>query len=89
MANTAAAKKALRASANKEVINKARKNRIRSFVKKVEDSIKSGNEEKAKTAFKALEPEIMKGVGKKVLKLGSASRKLHRLALKIRKIKAA
>ena len=69
MANTSSAKKALRSSKAKEIVNKDRKSRIRTFVRKVEDSIKSGNEVDARTAFKALEPEIMKGVTKKVFKL--------------------
>ncbi len=89
MANTSAAKKALRSSKAKETINKARKSRIRTFVRKVEDSIKEGNEANARTAFKALEPEIMKGVTKKVLKLNTAARKLRRLAESIRKLKQA
>ncbi len=89
MANTSAAKKALRSSKAKETFNKARKSRIRTFVRKVEDSIKAGDEVNARTAFKALEPEIMRGVTKKVLKLGTASRKLKRLAASIRKLKQA
>ena len=86
MANTKAAKKALRASEKKEIVNSSRKNRIRSFVRKVESAIKSADETKARQAFKALEPEIMRGVTKKVLKLNSAARKLQRLAASIRKI---
>ncbi len=88
MANTKAAKKALRASEKKETVNSSRKNRIRSFVRKVESAIKSADETKARQAFKALEPEIMRGVTKKVLKLNSAARKLQRLAASIRKIAA-
>jgi small subunit ribosomal protein S20 len=89
MANTSAAKKALRSSKAKETVNKARKSRIRTFVRKVEDSIKAGNEANARIAFKALEPEIMKGVTKKVLKLNTAARKLRRLAQLIRNLKEA
>lgn len=86
MANTKAAKKALRASEAKQEVNKARKNRIRSFVRKVDDAIKAADEATARAAFKALEPEIMRGVTKKVFKLNTASRKLTRLASSIRKI---
>lgn len=87
MANTSAAKKALRSSAAKNVINSARKSRIRSFIRKVDDAIKAGDEKKAREAFKALEPEIMRGVTKKVVKLNTAARKLTRLSSAIRKIK--
>jgi small subunit ribosomal protein S20 len=86
MANTSAAKKALRVSRKKEANNKARKNRIRSFQRKVEENIKSANEADARASFKNLEKEIMRGVTKKVLKLNSAARKLKRLASSIRKI---
>ncbi len=87
MANTKAAKKALRGSAAKKEVNNARKNRIRTFIRKVDDAIKVGNEAEARVAFKALEPEIMRGVTKKVYKLNTAARKLTRLASKIRKLK--
>jgi len=87
MANTSAAKKALRSSAAKNLVNSARKSRIRSFIKKVDDSIKAGDEKKAREAFKALEPELMSGVSKKVFKLNNAARKLSRISSAIRKIK--
>jgi small subunit ribosomal protein S20 len=86
MANTSAAKKALRASIAKEIVNKSRKSRVRSFVRKVEDAIKAGNEKDARIAFKDLEPEIMKAVGKKVFKLNTAARKLSRLSAAIKKV---
>lgn len=86
MANTAAAKKALRSSAAKNVVNSARKSRIRSFIRKVDDAIKAGDEKKAREAFKALEPELMSGVTKKVYKLNTAARKLSRISSSIRKI---
>lgn len=88
MANTSAAKKALRSSAAKNKVNAARKNRIRTFVRKVTDQIKAGDQAKAREAFKALESEIMRGVTKKVIKLNTAARKLSRLSAQIRKIAA-
>ena len=89
MANTKSAKKAHRASEVKNTVNTARKNRIRSYAKKVDQAIKEGNEVKAREAFKALEPELMRGVTKKVFKLNTASRKLKRLSASIRKLKGA
>lgn len=87
MANTSAAKKALRVSAAKKEVNNARRNRIRTFIRKVDDAVKAGDQPKAYEAFKALEPEIMRGVTKKVFKLNTAARKLTRLASKIRTLK--
>lgn len=86
MANTSAAKKALRVSRKKETVNKARKNRIRSFQRKVEENIKAENTADARISFKNFEKEIMRGVTKKVFKLNAAARKLQRLASSIRKI---
>lgn len=86
MANTQSAKRALRSSEKKNVINNARRNRIRSFIKKVDDAIKAGDEAKAREAFKALQPEFMRGVSKKILKLNTVSRKLSRISASIKKI---
>jgi small subunit ribosomal protein S20 len=88
MANTKSAQKANRVSKRKNIVNSSRINRIRSFIKKVDLAIKSGDEKKAREALKSLEPEIMRGVTKKVMKLNSASRKLNKLSLQIRKIKS-
>ncbi len=87
MANTASAKKAFRSSERKNDVNNSRKNRIRSFIRKIDDAIKLGDEAKAREAFKALEPEIMRGVTKKVFKLNTAARKLSRLSSAISKLK--
>jgi len=86
MANTTAAKKAFKASQNKEATNKSRKNRIRSFIRKVEDFIKDKKEKEAREAFKNLEKEIMRGVTKGIYKLNTAARTLRRIAVNIRKI---
>jgi small subunit ribosomal protein S20 len=88
MANTASAKKAIRVSAAKKEVNNARKSRIKTFIRKVDDAIKAGDEPKAREAFRELEPEIMRGVTKKIYKLNTASRKLTRISSAIRKIKA-
>ncbi len=86
MANKSAAKKAIRSDAKKKSVNYARKSRIRTFIRKVEDQIKAGNQEEAKKAFKALEPELMRGVTKKIFKLNTAARKLSRIYTAITKI---
>lgn len=89
MANTKSAKKANRASIKKNEVNNSRKNRIRSFMRKVDFAIKEGSQDKAKEAFKTLEPELMRGVTKKVFKIKTASRILQKLSASIKKIKVA
>lgn len=86
MANTSAAKKALRTSSRKRLINNSRKSRIRSFIRKVNDSIKAGNKENALSDLKDLQSEIMKGVSKKIIHLNTASRKISRLYAQIKNI---
>ncbi len=87
MANTKSAKKAFRASERKKEVNNSRKNRIRTFTRKVKDAIEQKDQSKANEALKALEPEIMKGVTKKVVKLNTAARRLSRLHAEVKKIK--
>lgn len=57
-----------------------------SFVRKVDDAIKAADAVKANEALKALQPELMRGVSKDIIKLNTASRKLSRLSASIRKI---
>ena len=87
MANAKSAKKAHRSSVKKNEINTARKNRIRSFAKKVTNAIDQKDEKKARDEFKKYEVELMKGVTKDILKLNTASRKLKRLSASIRNLK--
>lgn len=86
MANKTAAKKAIRSDARKKTINNSRKSRIRTFIRKVEDQIKSNNKDEALKAFKDLEPELMRGVTKKIFKLNTVARKLSRIHARIKKI---
>ena len=86
MANTLSAKKRVRKSISKTEINKARRSRIRTFIKKVEEDISHGNAEKASESFKLAQPEIHRGVSKGVFHKNTAARKLSRLSSKIKKI---
>jgi small subunit ribosomal protein S20 len=84
MANHTATKKSIRKTATVTAKNRSRKSRIKSFIVKVEAAVASGNKQEAQSAFKAAQPEIMKGVSKGVLKNGTASRKVSRLFAKIK-----
>jgi small subunit ribosomal protein S20 len=84
MAHHKSAQKRIRQTARRTEVNGARRSRIRSFIKKVESAILSGNKQDAATAFKAAEPEIMRGVSKGVIKKETASRKVSRLAQRIK-----
>jgi small subunit ribosomal protein S20 len=84
MANTLQAKKRVRRNAKREDINKARRSRIRTYVKKVELAVVAGNADEAKVALKKAQPELMRGVTKGVLHKKTASRKVSRLAKRVK-----
>jgi small subunit ribosomal protein S20 len=84
MANHSSAKKALRQTVKKTLVNKNRTSRIKTYIKKVLQAVDSGLQEDAVKAFVDAQSEIMKGVTKKVLKLNTASRKISRLSKKIK-----
>ncbi len=89
MANTRSAKIADRKAQRRTEINKARKSRIRTFIRKVEEAVTAGNHADALKALRAAESEIMRGVQKKNLKKNTASRKVSRLNAKVKNLKAA
>ena len=86
MANHKSAKKRIRRNQARAEINKSRISRIRTFIKKVESAIGTGDVAAAKLALKEAQPEIMRGVSKGVLHKNTASRKMSRLAASVKKI---
>lgn len=88
MANIKSAAKAARQAIKRTAINKARLSRIRTFVRNVEDAIKSGDQKAALAALKAAEPEIMRGATKRVVAKNAASRKVSRLTKRVKALGA-
>ncbi|RAI42908.1 30S ribosomal protein S20 [Rhodoplanes roseus] len=86
MANTTSAKKATRKIARRTEVNKARRSRMRTFVRKVEDALASGNKTAATEALKAAEPVLMRAAQKGVVHKRSASRKVARLTQALSKL---
>jgi small subunit ribosomal protein S20 len=86
MANTKSAKKATRKIARRTEVNKARRSRMRSYVRGVEDAIAGGDKQKALTALKAAEPELMRAAQHGVIHKRNASRKVSRLTHQIAKL---
>jgi len=89
MANTVSAKKAVRKIAARTEVNKARRSRVRTYIRKFEDAMKEGNAAEAQEAFKIVEPEIMRAVSKGVIHKNTASRKVSRLAHRLKTMGAA
>ncbi len=84
MANHASAKKRVRRNERRSEINTARRSRIRTFIKKVESEITSGNAEGAKQALRAAQPELYKGISKGLLHKNTVARRLSRLSARIK-----
>ncbi|BCG97730.1 MULTISPECIES: 30S ribosomal protein S20 [Mesorhizobium] len=88
MANTSSAKKATRKIARRAAINKNRRSRVRTYVRQVEEALASGDKAAALAAFKAAEPELMRAATKGVIHKNTASRKVSRLAHRVKVLTA-
>jgi small subunit ribosomal protein S20 len=86
VANNPSAAKRIRQTAKRTAINKSRLSRIRTFIRKVEAAIASGDHAAARLALTAAEPELRRGVGKGVMHLNTASRKISRLNAKVKSL---
>jgi len=84
MANTKSAKKAARQAERRTLINKSRTSRMRTFVRKVEEAIASGDKEAANQALRQAQPEIMRSASKGIIHRNTASRKISRLSARIK-----
>ena len=84
MANTPQAEKRIRRNARRAEINKARISRIRTFVKKTEATIAGGDQTAAAAALAAAQPEMMRGVAKGIFHKNTVSRKISRLAKRVK-----
>lgn len=89
MANTASARKRIRQTMKRTARNQARKSRMRTFVKKVEVACASGDKAAAAEALRAAQPEMQRAVGKGVIHLRTVSRKISRLAARIKALASA
>ena len=86
MANTKSAKKAARQSARRTVINKSRRSRVRSAMRKVEEAIAAGDRSQALAAMSEAEPALIRAAQKGIVHRNAARRKVSRLAHRIAKL---
>jgi len=86
MANTPQAQKRARQNEARFQVNKARRSRIRTFLRKAEEAIASGDKAAATAAVRALQPELMRGVTKGVFHKNTAARKMSRLSTRVKAI---
>jgi small subunit ribosomal protein S20 len=89
MANTPGAKKAVRKIARRTEVNKARRSRVRTYLRRFEEALAKGDAGAAKTAFVEAQSELMRAVSKGVVHKNTGSRKVSRLAAQLKKLSAA
>ena len=84
MANSAQAKKRDRQNERRAAVNKARRSRIRTYLRMVEEAIASGDKEAAQNALRVAQPELMRGVTRGVFHKNTAARKMSRLSARVK-----
>jgi small subunit ribosomal protein S20 len=89
MANNPGAKKAARKIARRTEVNKARRSRVRTFLRRFEEAVASGDAGAAQAAFVVAQSELMRAVGKGVFHRNTGSRKVARLHRQLKKSSAA
>ncbi|MGN6582081.1 MAG: 30S ribosomal protein S20 [Rhizobiaceae bacterium] len=88
MANTSSAKKATRKIERRTAVNRIRRSRVRSFVRKVEEALAAGDKTAAEAALKSAQPELMRAANKGVVHRNTASRKVSRLTKRVKALSA-
>lgn len=88
MANTTSAKKAARKIARRAAVNKNRRSRVRTFVRKVEEALAAGDRTAAEAALQAAQPELSRAAGRGVMHANTASRKVSRLTRRVKALSA-
>ena len=86
MANTASARKRIRQTEKRTARNRARRSRVRTFLRKVELAISGGDQTQAREAFRVAQPELHRAVTKGVLHRNTVARKLSRLSARIKSL---
>ena len=88
MANTPSAKKAARKIERRTAINKSRRTRMRSFLRKLEEAIAAGDKKVAEEQFRAVQPIVMKSASNGIIHKNTASRKISRLSDRVKALSA-
>lgn len=86
MANTSSAKKAVRKIARRTAVRRARRSQMRTYLRKVEEAIATGDSVAAAAALAEAQPVLMRASQKGVLHKNTASRKMSRLTARVRSL---
>lgn len=89
MANTSSAKKAVRKMTRQTLVNRSRRSRVRTFIRGVEEAITAGNQSEAAEALRLAQPEIIRSAQKGIFHKNTASRKISRMAQRVKAMSAS
>ncbi len=89
MANNPGAKKAVRKIERRTEVNKARRSRVRTYLRRFDEAVTAGDAVQAKACFVEAESELMRAVSKGVVHKNTGARKVSRLAAQLKKLSAA
>lgn len=89
MANTASARKRIRQTAKRNARNSARRSRVRTYIRKVEEAIASGDKSAAQDALRAAQPEMQRAANKGVFHDNTVARKISRLSARVKALGVA
>ena len=89
MANTSSAKKAVRKIERRTAVNRSRRSTMRTFLRKVEEAIESGDTSAASAALSTAAPLVMRAAQKGILHKNTASRKVSRLTIRVKAMATA
>jgi small subunit ribosomal protein S20 len=84
MANTSSAKKAVRKIERRTAVNRTRRSQMRTYVRKVEEALATGDANAAQAALAEAEPLVMRAAQKGILHKNNASRKISRLTVRVK-----
>ena len=83
MANTRSAKKATRKISRRTATNRSRRSQMRTYIRKVEEAIATGDSRSAAEALRAAQPLIMRAAQKGIVHANTAARKVSRLSRRV------
>ncbi len=86
MANTKSAKKAIRVIERRTAVNKSRRSRVRTYVRKVDEAITSGDRTASESALSEAQKEVMRAAQKGILHKNTASRRISQLAHRVKHV---
>ena len=89
MANTPGAKKAVRKIERRTAVNRSRRSRVRTYLRRFDEAVAGGDAKAAEAAFVEAQSELMRAVSKGVVHKNTGARKVSRLAAQLKKLPAA